>query len=87
VIRDGRGFVARVDLAYPAQKLAIEADGYRYHSGRQVWERDLARNNELGGLGWMLLHFTHHQVVNCGDEVITAIAKALLSRNSWAEGS
>lgn len=84
-IRDGQGFVARVDLAYPSQRLAIEADGYRYHSGQQVWERDLARRNALGSLGWMLLHFSFKQVVHRGGEVISTIASALERRNFGAK--
>jgi len=40
-IFDGPHFVARVDFAYPAHKLVIEADGYRYHTGRRAWEHDL----------------------------------------------
>ncbi|MDQ3783377.1 MAG: DUF559 domain-containing protein [Actinomycetota bacterium] len=70
-------FVARVDFAYPRHKVAIEADGYRYHSGRQVWARDLARRNALQSLGWVVLHFTHHQVVSRREEVVDLIATAL----------
>ncbi|MDQ3751931.1 MAG: endonuclease domain-containing protein [Actinomycetota bacterium] len=77
VIRSGNNFVARVDFAYPKQRVAIEADGYRYHSGRQVWERDLARRNALQGLGWSVLHFTHHQVVHRRENVVSTIESAL----------
>ena len=77
VVRSGNNFVARVDFAYPKQRVAIEADGYRYHSGRQVWERDLARRNALQSLGWSVLHFTHHQVVHGREDVVTMIESAL----------
>lgn len=62
--------------------VAIEADGYHFHSGRQVWERDLARRNRLGSLGWMLPHFSFNQVVHRGGEVVSTIANALERGNS-----
>lgn len=50
-VYDGDFLVARVDLAYPAVGVAIEVDGYRWHSGRRVWARDLQRRNRLTALG------------------------------------
>lgn len=61
-IRDGDEFVGRVDFAYPWAKVAIEADSYQFHSGRQDWERDLARRNRLTALGWLVIHVTHRQI-------------------------
>jgi hypothetical protein len=58
-IRDGGRFVARVDLAYPDKKLAIEADGYRYHSNSFDWHRDQVRFNSLVTVNWRLLRFTN----------------------------
>jgi len=40
-IRKGSTLVARVDVAYPELRLAIEADGFRFHSGPGSWERDM----------------------------------------------
>ena len=50
--------MAIVDFAYPDIKLAIEAEGYRWHSSRARWERDLERRNELTALGWRVIHVT-----------------------------
>jgi len=47
-----------VDFAFPEARVAIEADGYRWHSGRARWERDLARRNSLTALGWRIVHVT-----------------------------
>lgn len=55
-IRDNGRLVAVVDFAYPNARLAIEAEGYRWHSGRARFERDLARRNALTGLGWRVIH-------------------------------
>lgn len=60
-IRDPEGrFVARVDFAYPYARLAIEADGYRYHSSPRDWRRDRARQNALSKLGWVVYRVTWH---------------------------
>jgi very-short-patch-repair endonuclease len=51
-IVDEYGFtLARVDLAYPAVKVAIEYDG-SVHFDRRRAERDRQRDAELAGLGW-----------------------------------
>lgn len=59
---DGKRFVGRIDLAYPARRLAIEADGYANHSDRKAWERDRARGNDLECLGWTVIHVTWKQL-------------------------
>ena len=41
-------FVARVDLAYPAERVLIEYDSYQEHTGKVALDRDSARRNALG---------------------------------------
>ncbi|MBB6381238.1 very-short-patch-repair endonuclease [Pseudonocardia eucalypti] len=61
-ILDEYGFVlARVDLAYPSAKLAIEYDG-RNHLERRRWERDRERDTRLSGYGWQTLRFGHNDL-------------------------
>lgn len=55
VVRDGEGaFVARLDLAWPDAKVAVEYDG-AHHRARDQHSRDLARHNRLRALGWVVL--------------------------------
>ena len=61
--RDGR-FNARVDLAYPEIKLAIECDSYKFHSGRRAWEKDRKRGNPLVAAGWGTLRATWSDLEN-----------------------
>lgn len=51
-VYEGERFIARVDFAYPELKLAIEADSYTWHSGKQEWKRDILRRNDLRVVGW-----------------------------------
>lgn len=75
-IRDRGRFVARVDFAFPEERLAIEMDGYKYHSGHEAWENDRARNNRLTLLGWRVIHGTWTEAVNHPDRLLTRVETA-----------
>ncbi len=65
-ICDGSRFVARVDAAYPEQRIAIEYDSYMFHGSRHRHELDLARRNQLQALGWQIFHATAADLRNHG---------------------
>ena len=75
-IREGPKVVAIVDFAFPTLRLAIEADGYRWHSGRLRWEHDLARRNALTSMGWRVLHITWSALFDRPESVIRTIEQA-----------
>ncbi|HEX2046678.1 MAG TPA: type IV toxin-antitoxin system AbiEi family antitoxin domain-containing protein [Acidimicrobiales bacterium] len=54
-VRVGGEFVARVDLAYPDHRLALELDGFRWHAGRRPFRSDRLRRNRIEAAGWRLL--------------------------------
>lgn len=59
VVLDGSGrFLARVDLAFPAAKVAIEYDGRAVHEREDVFARDRQRQNALLAAGWLVLRYT-----------------------------
>ncbi len=77
VVRDEhRQFVGRVDLAWPAAKVALEYDGVWHADGGQL-KRDRRRLNGLVAAGWTVLHVTadrlHHEL----DLVAAEIARCL----------
>lgn len=76
-VRSGGRLVAIVDFAYPDARLAIEADGYRWHSGRARWEHDRARRNELTLLGWRIVHVTWTDLDRDPDAIVERIRSAL----------
>lgn len=64
VVLDAQGrFVARVDLAFPEQRVAVEYDGL-WHAEHGQFSRDRRRLNALQAAGWRVLHVTaadlHH---------------------------
>lgn len=69
--------VARLDLAYPQSRLAIECDGFRWHGGREAWQRDVHRSNALVGLGWRVIHVTWSDIEVRSGDVIADIRLAL----------
>jgi len=53
-----RGQEMRIDFAYVDQMLAVEADGFRWHSGRLKWGIDRRRAAMLAALGWRIFPIT-----------------------------
>lgn len=59
VFGPGGEFVARLDLAWPERRVALEYDG-AHHRERGQHSRDLARHNALRALGWTVLQVDLH---------------------------
>ncbi|MFN2390041.1 MAG: type IV toxin-antitoxin system AbiEi family antitoxin domain-containing protein [Actinomycetota bacterium] len=78
-VYDGTELVGRVDLAYPEQRIAIEADGYGFHSSPGAFRRDRARDNRLHALGWTVLRFTWRDLDHPA-AVVDTVRRTLLTR-------
>ncbi|WP_132431543.1 endonuclease domain-containing protein [Pseudonocardia endophytica] len=69
-----------IDLAYPAVRLAIEVDGWAWHSDTTRFRNDRRKGNALVASGWMLLRFTWHDITErplaCVAEVRHALHRA-----------
>lgn len=53
VTRSGRRYL---DFAWPGRFVALEVDGYRWHSSRTSWRRDRERLADLRRAGWTVVH-------------------------------
>ena len=82
-LRDGGRFVARIDLAWPAQRVALELDGYRHHSDLRSFVHDRERGNRIVALGWALLRTTP-SAVRARPDVVVSDVKAALRRSTAA---
>jgi hypothetical protein len=71
-IYDGSEFVARVDLGYPPDRLAIELDNIRWHAGRGPFRSDRARGNRIAATGWRLLRATPEDASD-GRDLVRAV--------------
>lgn len=66
-----------LDFAFPELRLALEADGFEWHTQPDAFEDDRVRGNALELAGWRVLHFTWTQITRRPQEVIAVIAEAL----------
>lgn len=67
----------KVDVAFPKQKVAIEVDGWAFHSDPEVFVKDRKRQNAIALLGWQVLRFTWLDLVEYPQRVIAEIAAAI----------
>jgi very-short-patch-repair endonuclease len=79
-VRAGGVALARVDLAYPAARVAIEADGYRFHTHRADWQRERRVQNALTTRGWLVVRVTWEDVERRPREVVAQVRAALALR-------
>lgn len=82
--RDGH-LVARVDLAVVRWRgrpvrLAIEHDGFAYHSDRSAFRKDRFRRNAIERAGWALLELTYEDVLYNRSRSADLIFATLLER-------
>lgn len=76
VVRRPDGRLARIDLAYPSERIAIELDGWDHHGRRSRFDPDRIRRNELTLLGWDVYNFT----ATMDDNTLTSTVAAALHR-------
>ena len=76
VVTDGRGLVARVDLAVDGALVAIEYDG-AWHALREQLERDRARMRRLRDAGWEVVHVTAAELRGDPRVVVEAVQRAI----------
>lgn len=79
-ISDELGFIARVDFAYPEQRIAIELDSKKHHLHARAFEDDPRKRNRLKLAGWLVLEYTWDMVINRPTMVLHQIRQALESR-------
>jgi very-short-patch-repair endonuclease len=69
-----------VDLVFPEQRVAVEADSWAYHGTRAAFERDRERDAVLARAGYRVLRFSDTQIEHEPATVAHAIAAALAER-------
>ncbi len=77
VMRHGY-FVARVDLAWPEIRFAVEYDG-QWHADRDQLTRDRRRLRELTAIGWQVYHVTRDDLTDI-DQLVRTVRAAIKAR-------
>jgi len=69
----------RVDCRWPAHKLTVELDGYRYHRSRHAWEQDRRREREARARGDEFRRYTYGDVFESPDPTLDELELLLSS--------
>jgi very-short-patch-repair endonuclease len=70
----------RLDLAYRAERIALEGDGFGVHTRRATFVRDHRRQNDLLLAGWLVIRFTWEHIVQRPDYLVETVQAALEAR-------
>src|SRR6188474_1326535 len=62
-----------VDFLWPARRLIVETDGYRFHRGRTAFEDDRNRDLSLRSLGYEVIRLTYRQVTDQSERIATIL--------------
>ncbi len=66
-----------IDVAFAAQRVAIEVDGWAYHSQAAEFQIDRERQNDIALLGWQVLRFTWLDLTEHPQRVLRIIRTAI----------
>ncbi|MBW0106276.1 endonuclease domain-containing protein [Pseudonocardia sp. KRD291] len=66
-----------IDIAFPARRVALEVDGWAWHTDPGRFQRDRVKGNVLVAGGWELLRFTWHHMVDKPAWVVEQIRRTL----------
>jgi very-short-patch-repair endonuclease len=66
-----------IDVAFVAHRLAVEVDGWAWHSDVDRFAHDRRRQNALVLAGWTVLRFTWHDLMSRPQAVVAEIRAAL----------
>jgi hypothetical protein len=69
--------MARLDFAWPAQRVLVEIDGREWHVGPGPFQRDRTRQNALVQAGWLVLRFTVEDIRSRPEYVVSEVRRAL----------
>ncbi len=69
-----------IDVAFPRQRVAIEIDGWAFHSDGEAFQNDRKRQNWLALHGWQVLRFTWLDLTQHPQRVLGEIRAAISVR-------
>jgi len=67
----------RLDLAFVHERIAVEVDGWAWHSDVERFRANRRRQNALVLAGWTVLRFTWDDLTNRPEQVVAQIQAAL----------
>ncbi|MGH8910223.1 MAG: hypothetical protein ACRD0K_27935, partial [Egibacteraceae bacterium] len=83
---EGR-LIAMLDVAFPAARVYINADGRRFHSDRRAFRMDRVRDNEITAAGWLGLDLSWDELMRAPDRFLSQLRRTLDARRDLCAGS
>ena len=80
VVADGV-WLARPDLSYPEQRIAIEYEGDHHRTDRRQWKRDKTRRRLLEDHGWLVIEVIDDDVYRTPELTVARVRAALAARS------
>jgi hypothetical protein len=76
-------FIARVDLAYPELRIALEYEGDGHRTDKHQWRVDIRRQRELEDCGWIVIRLTELDLTgNAADALLARLRRVISARSS-----
>ena len=66
-----------IDFLWREARLAVEVDGFRFHSSQPAFERDRLRDAELLAQGYRVMRVTWRQMTREPEAVLVRLARLL----------
>lgn len=67
----------RIDVAFVGSMVAVEVDGFAFHSDPEAFHKDRVRQNRLALLGWQVLRFTWLDLTEYPERVAETLQAAV----------
>ncbi|MGN6613160.1 MAG: DUF559 domain-containing protein [Angustibacter sp.] len=80
VVEDGV-WLARPDLSYPEQRIAIEYEGDQHRTDRRQWKSDKTRRRLLEDHGWLVIEVIDDDVYRTPELTVARVRRALVARS------
>ena len=77
---DGANY--RLDFAHLPSKLAVELDGYAYHSSKEAFVKDRERQRRLTAAGWTFVRFAGKEITDDASGCAHQLAGVIRSRSN-----
>lgn len=77
---DCDGITLHADIAWPDLRVAVEADGFAFHSTREQLERDHRRGNALANAGWIVIRVGWSRLERDPDGFVRELRAVILRR-------
>ena len=71
------GRVVRIDFAWVRKRVGLEPRGFWCHSGREKFQSDIDRANDLALTGWTIIYVTWQDLVRRPEKILSRLEDAL----------